>query len=102
MSATEKATPIAAVLAALATLSCCLPLGFVGAAGLAGASIWAGPLRWWLVGGALALLALGFAQLYGRRACRRSRSSVAVFWIATVLVLALVLFPQLVASWLAR
>lgn len=104
MTGTEKITPVAAVLAALGTMVCCLPIGFLGAAGLAAASEWSGRLRWWLLGGSLALLAVGFVQLYGgRRACRRrGRVSVALLWIATALVLAIVLFPQLVAGLLAR
>ncbi|MDE3136884.1 MAG: hypothetical protein KGL59_09945 [Acidobacteriota bacterium] len=103
MSKTEKLTPIAAVLAAVATLACCLPIGFIGAAGLAGLSVWSARLRWWLVGGSLGLLALGFAQLYGKkRSCRRpSKTSAALLWIAVAMVLAILLFPQFAASLLA-
>ena len=51
----------------------------------------------------LGLLALAFAQLYGKkRSCRRpSATSVALLWIAVALVLTILLFPQWVASVLA-
>jgi hypothetical protein len=103
MRAAERATPVAAVVAALATLSCCLPLGFAGAAALAGASVWLQPIRPWLVAGAAVLLGAGFVQLYGRRnQCRRrSRLSLAIFWAAVVVVLLVVLLPQVVASLIA-
>ena len=103
MNKSERLTPIAAVLAALATLACCLPVGFIGAAGLAGLSVWSARLRWWLLGASLGLLALAFAQLYGKkRSCRRpSATSVALLWIAVALVLTILLFPQWVASVLA-
>src|SRR6266571_4624196 len=39
MKVAERATPVAAVLAALSTMACCLPCGFLGAVGLAGASV---------------------------------------------------------------
>lgn len=103
MSKREKIAPVAAVLAALATLACCVPLGFIGAAGLAALGVWSARLRWWLIGGSVGLLALGFVQLYGkRRACRRPKStSVIMLWVAVALVLTIFLFPQLVASVLA-
>jgi len=69
---TERATPVAAVIAALSTLACCLPLGFLGAVGLAGLSVWAQSLRGWFLGLAITLLVVGFVQLYrGRNRCRK-------------------------------
>jgi biotin transporter BioY len=103
MRIAERATPVAAVLAALTSLACCLPLTFLGSAWLAGISAWAGPYRPWLIGFAVALLVVGSVQLYRRRGqCeRRSRLSVALFWASVLIVLILVFFPQLVATWLA-
>ena len=43
------------------TLACCVPLGFLGAVGLAGVSVWAQPHRTLLLGASVALLFLGFA-----------------------------------------
>jgi hypothetical protein len=103
MRVAERATPVAAVIAALSTLACCLPLGFLGAMGLAGASVWAQTARPWLLVAALGLLAAGFVQLYrGRNRCtKRSPVSIALFWAAVAVVLLIVLFPQIIASLVA-
>ena len=103
MRVVERASPIAAIIAALSSLACCLPLSFVGAAGLLGASATVQALRPWLLGASILLLVVGFGQLYLRRGqCpRRSRMSVALFWIATTVVLLLILFPQIMATILA-
>ena len=103
MTIAERATPIAAVIAAFSTLACCLPLGFLGVIGLAGASIKLQTARPWLLVGSLVLLVLGFVQLYrGGNQCRkRSPLSIALFWVAAVAVLLIVLFPQFISSLVA-
>jgi len=103
MKVAERATLVAAVIAALSTLACCLPFGFLGVMGLAGVSVWAQTARPRLMGGALALAALGFVQLYrGGSQCRkRSPTSIALFWVAVAIVLIIVLFPQVIASLVA-
>jgi hypothetical protein len=103
MRVAERVTPVAAVIAALSTLACCLPFAFLGAMGLAGASVKLQLARPWLLAGAGILLVVGFVQLYVRRnQCRRgSLLSIAVFWVAVVTVLLIVLFPQVIASLLA-
>ena len=103
MRVAERATPIAAVIAALSTLACCLPFGFLGAMGLAGLSLWARSYGGWLLALAGVLLIVGFVQLYRRRVqCkRRSPLSIAVFWIAAVIVLLVICFPQVIASLVA-
>jgi hypothetical protein len=103
MRVAERATPVAAVIAVLSTLSCCLPLPFLGALGLAGASARLQLLRPWLLVGAALLLGIGFIQLYVRRnQCqKRTRLSIALFWGAALIVLLVVLFPQLMANLLA-
>lgn len=102
MRVTERATPVAAVMAALSTLACCLPLGFLGAIGLAGVSVRLQTARPWLLGGALALLVLGFVQLYrGNHCLKRSPISMGLFWVAVAVVLLIILFPQVIASLLA-
>jgi hypothetical protein len=103
MRVAERATPVAAVIAALSTLACCLPFGFIGAMGLAGLSVWAQSFRNWFIGGAAVLLVVGFVQLYrGRNQCKkRSRVSITLFWCAVVMVLLIVLFPQVIASLVA-
>ena len=103
MRVAERATPVAAVVAALSTLACCLPLGLLGAIGLAGLSVWAQSFRSWFLGLAITLLVVGFVQLYrGRKQCRkRSPLSTAMLWVATAIVLLVILFPQMIASLLA-
>ena len=103
MKFAERATPVAAAVAAVSTLACCLPLGFLGAIGLAGASVWAQSLRPWLLGSAGVLMGIGFVQIYrSRKQCtKRSPVSVALFWSAAVIVLFIILFPQLIASLIA-
>lgn len=102
MKVAERATSVAAVIAAVSTLACCLPFAFLGAIGLAGLSVRLQTARPWLLGSALAFLALGFVQLYRRNHCvKRSPVSVAFFWVAVVIVLLIILFPQLIASLVA-
>jgi hypothetical protein len=103
MRVVERATPVAAMIAALTSLACCLPFSFVGAVGLLGAGARLPAIRPWLLVGSAVLLVIGFIQLYARRnQCqRRSQLSVVIFWIATTIVLLLTLFPQVVASLLA-
>jgi len=103
MRVAERATPVAAVIAALSTLACCLPLGFLGAVGLAGLSLWARSFSNWLLAFAGVLLIVGFVQLYrGRGQCRqRSPLSIAIFWVAVAIVLLVILFPQFIASLVA-
>jgi hypothetical protein len=77
MRVAERATPVAAVIAALSTLACCLPFGFLGAVGLAGLSVWARSYAAWFLALAVVLLVLGFVQLYRGRG-----SAVWIIWAA--------------------
>lgn len=103
MKFVEKGAPAAAIVAALSTLACCVPLGFVGALGLASLSAWAQRFRPWLLGGSTVLLFVGLAQLYfGKPACRgRSTASVVLFWTAVLVVILVTLFPQVIAGLIA-
>ncbi len=103
MKVAERATPVAAVIAALSTLACCLPFAFLGAVGLAGASVRLQELRPWLLASSGILLVVGFVQLYVRRnQCqKRSTLSIVLFWGAALIVLLVILFPQLIASLIA-
>jgi hypothetical protein len=91
------------MIAALSTLACCLPFAFLGAMGLAGASLKLQLARPWLLASAGMLLVVGFVQLYVRRnQCqKRSPLSIALFWGAALVVLLVILFPQLIASLIA-
>ena len=103
MSAGERLAPIAAAFSAVTTLLCCLPLSFAGALGAAGLSAAVLEYRLWLMGASLALLAVGFLQVYGRpsQCARRSRVTLFVLWTSAIVVMVLLLMPQLVATLLA-
>jgi len=94
---------VAAVIAVLSTLSCCLPLTFLGALGLAGVSVRLQSLRPWLLVGAAIMLGIGFIQLYvwHNQCQKRSPLSIALFWGAVLIVLLVILFPQVIASLIA-
>ena len=103
MKHSAKVMPVAAAVTALFTLACCLPLSLTGAAGIAALSIAVPLLRDWLIGLSLLFLAVGVFQLYrDGGACRkRSRSSIAIFGLAAIIVLGVSLFPQAIAVLLA-
>jgi TRAP-type C4-dicarboxylate transport system permease small subunit len=102
MKVSEKGAPAAAIIAALSTLACCLPLGFFGAVGLASLSLWARQYSRWLLLGAIAFLCVGSVQLYFRKSCtKKSKATLVLFWAAVVIVILVALFPQLVATLIA-
>jgi hypothetical protein len=97
------AAPLAAILSAISSLACCLPLAFLGALGAAGAGAMFAALRLWLLGLSAFLLAIGFVQLYrGGKSCRRrSLASVVIFWMGVAMFLVMLFFPQQIAGLLA-
>jgi hypothetical protein len=102
MKIAEKGAPAAAIVAALSTLACCLPLGFLGAVGFAGISLWARQYSRWLLIASIVFLIVGAGQLYFRKSCvKRSRTSLVLFWTAVVVVVLMTLFPQVLASLIA-
>jgi hypothetical protein len=94
---------VGAILTSLLTLGCCLPLPFLGAAGLAGASVFLAGARPWLLGLSVILLGAGFYQVYRGMRCRtrQSKTAIALLSLATLVVVLLLLFPQVIASVLA-
>src|SRR5579863_3631034 len=103
MRVTDKLTPVAAAMSALATLACCLPLGIAGAAGALGLSVALERLRLWLISLAMILLGVSAFQMYrGQKRCQRcSRLSLICFGLAAALVLGVMIFPQILAELLA-
>jgi len=94
---------VGAMLTSLLTLACCLPLPFLGAAGLAGASVFLAGARPWLLGVSVLLLGAGFFQVYRGIRCRtrQNKTAITLLSLATILVVLLFLFPQIIASALA-
>lgn len=95
--------PVAAVMSALATVACCLPWGIGAALGALGLSVFLARFQIEFIAVSVILLGFGlFQMLRLRRSCRRSsRVEIALWWIATAVVLAVVLFPEWVAGLLA-
>jgi hypothetical protein len=60
---------LAAVVSAVATISCCLPIGFAAALGAGAASAFATTLRPWLLGLSVLLLGFGFWQQHRAKQC---------------------------------
>ena len=99
----ENITPVVAVLSAVATLACCLPVAFAAAAATASLGVVAAEYRSWLIGLSGGLLAVAFVQMSrSARVCgRRSAASTVIFCVSLGIVLIVVLFPQLVAALVA-
>ena len=94
---------IAAIASSIATISCCLPLGFAAALGAGAASALFTTLRPWLLGLSVVLLGFGFWQQRQAKTCSvRGRVIGNLFlWFAVVVVIAMVLFPQQIAGFIA-
>jgi hypothetical protein len=100
MKHVEKVTPVAAALTSLATLVCCLPMGFAAAAATASLSIVVATYQRWFLGASVILLFVGLMQLHRvQRTCTtRPYGSMVVFGVSAVIVLMVVLFPQVLAG----
>jgi hypothetical protein len=94
---------VGAILSSLATMGCCLPLGFAGALGAVGASAFLQKFRPWLLALSIVLLGTGFWQQRRARLCslKRNYLSAVLLWTAVVLVVAMTVFPQEIAGLIA-
>ena len=94
---------LGAILSSVATISCCLPLGFAAALGAGTASAFFTMLRPWLLGVSIALIAFGFWQQHRAKQCAmRGRMLASVLlWAAVAVVLSMILFPQEIAAFIA-
>jgi ABC-type Na+ efflux pump permease subunit len=94
---------VVAILSSIATISCCLPIGFAAALGAGAASAFFTTLRPWLLGLSIALLALGFWQQHRAKQCaiRGRWVGSVLLWAAVAVVVGMILFPQEMAAFLA-
>ncbi len=94
---------VAAIVSSLATMACCVPLGFAAAIGAAGASAFLLRFRPWFLVLSIALIGLGFWQQRGAKQCAVKGRLVGqiLLWTAVAVVLAMILFPQQIAGFLA-
>ena len=103
MKLSEEVLPAAAAVSAVATLTCCLPLGIAAGTAAAGLAAVAADYRWWLIGASVALLTIGGMQaVHRRRTCATGGSlSTVVLAASASIVFLVIFFPQLVAGYLA-
>jgi len=94
---------LTAILSSIASISCCLPLGFAAALGTGTASAFSTMLRPWLMGLSIVLLGVGFWRQRRAKQClvRGRRLSNVLLWAAVVVVVVLILFPQQIAAFIA-
>jgi len=94
---------LVAIVSSLATMACCVPLGFAGALGAAGASAFLQKFRPWLLALSILLLGVGFWQERRAKLCavKRNYLSAVLLWTALVLVVAMIVFPQEIAGFIA-
>lgn len=94
---------LAAIVSSVATISCCLPIGFAAALGAGAASAFVTTLRPWLLGLSIVLLGFGFWQQYCAKQCaiRGRLLGNVLLWAAVVVVLGMILFPQEIAAVIA-
>jgi hypothetical protein len=100
---TGVSASLVAILSSVATITCCLPLGFAAALGAGAASAFFTTLRPWLLVLSVALLGLGFWQQHSAKQCsiRGRLIGNVLLWTALVVVLGMILFPQEIAAFIA-
>jgi hypothetical protein len=100
---TGVSASLAAIVSSVATISCCLPIGFAIALGAGAASAFVTTLRPWFLGLSLVLLGFGFWQQHRAKQCavRGRLLGNILLWAAVVVVLGMILFPQEIAAVIA-
>jgi hypothetical protein len=94
---------VAAIVSSLATMACCVPLGFAAAIGTAGVSAFLLRFRSWFLVMSVVLIGVGFWQQRRAKQCAVKGRFVGqmLLWTAVAIVLAMILFPQQIAGFLA-
>ncbi len=100
---TGVSASLTAIASALASISCCLPLGFAAAIGAAGASAFVTTMRPWFLVLSVGLIGLGFWQQRRAKICdvKRRRLGQILLWTSVVVVAGMIFFPQEIAGFLA-
>lgn len=94
---------LAAIVSSLATIACCVPLGFAAAIGAAGASAFLLRFRPWFLVLSIALIGVGFWQQRRAKQCAVKGRVLGqmLLWTAVAIILAMIVFPQQIAGFLA-
>lgn len=102
-SGTGLSASLAAIISSLATMACCVPLGFAAAISAAGASAFLLRFRPWFLVLSIALIGVGFWQQRRAKQCAVKGRLIGQFllWTAVAVVLSMILFPQQIAGFLA-
>lgn len=102
-SGTGFSASLAAIVSSLATMACCVPFGFAAAIGAAGASAFLLRFRSWFLLLSVAMIGLGFWQQRRAKQCAVKGRVIGQFllWAAVAILLAMILFPQQIAGFLA-
>ena len=92
-----------AILGSLATIGCCLPIGFAAALGAGAASAFFTTLRPWFLGLSVVFIVVGFWQQRRAKECavRGRWLGNLLLWVAALVVIGMVLFPQQFAGFIA-
>jgi len=100
---TGLSASLAAILSSVATMACCVPFGFAAAIGAAGASAFLLRFRPWFLVLSVALIGVGFWQQRRAKQCAVKGRLIGklLLWTAVAVVLAVLLFPQQIAGFLA-
>ena len=96
---------VAALGSVILASSCCLPLApFLLAAGTAGSSAFFVKLRPFLLAASILFIAYGFYQGWRAKKCRQKQNalSTVLLWFSAVIVLVFILFPQMIANFIAN
>ena len=91
---------LAAIVSSLATIACCVPLGFAAAIGAAGVLL---RFRPWFLVLSIALIGVGFWQQRRAKQCAVKGRVLGqmLLWTAVAIILAMIVFPQQIAGFLA-
>lgn len=94
---------LVAILSSIATIGCCLPLGFAAALGAGAASAFSTTMRPWLLSLSVVSIGFGFWQQHRAKQCavRGRFVGSALLWLAVIVVVAMLLFPQQIAGFIA-
>ena len=98
---TGASASLAAIVSSIASIACCLPFGFAGAIGAAGASALLPSAMPWLLSLSVALLALGFWQQRRAAQCDGRGVGRVLLCLAAAVVTGMILFPQQIAGFIA-
>lgn len=100
---TGASASVAAMVSSIATIACCLPLGFAAALGAGAASAFFSALRPWLLVLSVVFIGLGFWQQRRATQCslRGRWIGRCLLWAAVIVVSVMILFPQQIAGFIA-